>query len=83
MDGVQTVSDEEAFSEVQTFMRESGVSIGLSSGAAIVAAKRIAREEPKANIVVIAPDGVEKYLSLLEQRICLIISDRYNTEYVK
>ena len=32
-------------------MRESGVSIGLSSGAAIVAAKRIAREEPKANIV--------------------------------
>ena len=44
MDGVQTVSDEEAFSEVQTFMRESGISIGLSAGAAIVAAKRIARE---------------------------------------
>ena len=74
MDGVQTVSDEEAFSEVQTFMRESGVSIGLSSGAAIVAAKRIAREEPRANIVVIAPDGVEKYLSLL---------DFANNEYVK
>lgn len=66
MDGVQTVSDEEAFSEVQTFMRESGISIGLSAGAAIVAAKRMARELPKANIVVIAPDGVEKYLSLLE-----------------
>ena len=47
MDGVQTVSDEEAFSEVQTFMRESGVTIGLSSGATIVAAKRIAREVPK------------------------------------
>ena len=74
MDGVQTVSDEEAFSEVQTFMRESGVSIGLSAGAAIVAAKRIAREEPKANIVVIAPDGVEKYLSLL---------DFANNKYVK
>ena len=74
MDGVQTVSDEEAFREVQTFMRESGVSIGLSAGAAIVAAKRIAREDPKANIVVIAPDGVEKYLSLL---------DFANNEYVK
>ena len=74
MDGVQTVSDEEAFSEVQTFMRESGISIGLSAGAAIVAAKRIARELPKANIVVIAPDGVEKYLSLL---------DFGNNEYVK
>ena len=39
-----------------------------------LAAKRIAREEPKANIVVIAPDGVEKYLSLL---------DFANNEYVK
>ena len=74
MDGVQTVSDEEAFSEVQTFMRESGISIGLSAGAAIVAAKRMARELPKVNIVVIAPDGVEKYLSLL---------DFGNNEYVK
>lgn len=74
MDGVQTVSDEEAFSEVQTFMRESGISIGLSAGAAIVAAKRMARELPKANIIVIAPDGVEKYLSLL---------DFGNNEYVK
>lgn len=74
MDGVQTVSDEEAFSEVQTFMRESGISIGLSAGAAIVAAKCMARELPKANIVVIAPDGVEKYLSLL---------DFGNNEYVK
>ena len=74
MDGVQTVSDEEAFSEVQTFMRESGISIGLSAGAAIVAAKRISRDMPNANIVVIAPDGVEKYLSLL---------DFANNEYVK
>lgn len=74
MDGVQTVSDEEAFSEVQTFMRESGISIGLSAGAAIVVAKRMARELPKANIVVIAPDGVGKYLSLL---------DFGNNEYVK
>ena len=74
MDGVQTVSDEKAFSEVQTFMRESGISIGLSAGAAIVAAKRIAQDMPNANIVVIAPDGVEKYLSLL---------DFANNEYVK
>lgn len=74
MDGVETVSDEEAFREVQTFMRESGISIGLSAGAAIVAAKRIARDMPNANIVVIAPDGVEKYLSLL---------DFANNEYVK
>ncbi len=48
MDGVQTVSDE-AFGEVQTFMRESGgISIGLSAGAAIVADKTYcSRHEPK------------------------------------
>lgn len=74
MDGVVTVSDEAAFDEVQRFMRQSGISIGLSAGAAIDAAKRIATDEPHKTIVVIAPDGVEKYLSLMDFK---------NTEYVK
>ena len=47
-------------------MRESGISIGISAAAAVVVAKRIAAERPTQNIVVIAPDGVEKYLSMLD-----------------
>ena len=66
MDDVQTVSDEEAFAQIQTFMRESGISIGISAAAAVVVAKHIAAERPTQNIVVIAPDGVEKYLSMLD-----------------
>lgn len=66
MDDVQTVSDEEAFAQIQTFMCESGISIGISAAAAVVVAKRIAAERPTQNIVVIAPDGVEKYLSMLD-----------------
>ena len=66
MDDVQTVSDEEAFAQIQTLMRESGISIGISAAAAVVVAKRIAAERPTQNIVVIAPDGVEKYLSMLD-----------------
>lgn len=62
---VLTVADEDAFQQVQTFMRESGISIGISAGAAIVAAKRIAAENPGKAVVAIAPDGVEKYLSML------------------
>lgn len=62
---VLTVTDEDAFQQVQTFMRESGISIGISAGAAIVAAKRIAAENPGKAVVAIAPDGVEKYLSML------------------
>lgn len=74
MDAAYTVSDEAAFTEVQRFMRQSGISIGLSAGAAISTAKRISTEEPNKTIVVIAPDGVEKYLSLMDFK---------NTEYVK
>lgn len=74
MNAAYTVSDEAAFTEVQRFMRQSGISIGLSAGAAISTAKRISTEEPDKTIVVIAPDGVEKYLSLMDFK---------NTEYVK
>ncbi len=65
MDEVMTVTDEAALKEVQTFMAESGISIGISAGAAIWAAKQLARTYPGKKVVTIAPDGVEKYLSML------------------
>lgn len=65
MDEVMTVTDEEAMGQVQTFMRESGVSIGISAGAAIFAAKEYSKKHPSDIVVAIAPDGVEKYLSML------------------
>jgi len=65
-DEVITVTDDDAIAQVQTFMRESGISIGISSGAAIWAAKEVSAKYPDKKIVVIAPDGVEKYLSMLE-----------------
>ena len=42
MDEVVTVTDDDAIAQVQTFMRESGISIGISAGAAIKAAKDLA-----------------------------------------
>ncbi len=65
-DGVITISEKEAFEATQQFIRETGISIGVSSGAAIGVAKQIAKQHPTKNIVVVAADGVEKYLSLLE-----------------
>lgn len=73
-DEVLTITDEEAFAEVHNFMRESGISIGISSGAAIAAAKKISAKYPDKAVVTLAPDGVEKYLSMLEFD---------NSEYVK
>lgn len=66
MDEVATVTDEEAMKAVGEFMRQTGISVGISSGAAIAVAKDYAKRYPDKDVVAIAPDGVEKYLSMLD-----------------
>jgi cysteine synthase len=45
--------------------REEGIAAGISSGAAVCAALRVASEmSPDENVVVILPDGAEHYFSL-------------------
>lgn len=65
VDEILTISDEEALNETKNFIRTTGISVGISSGAAIAAAKKLAEKYPEKTIVTIAPDGVEKYLSML------------------
>lgn len=66
VDEVITISGEEAKNTAKAFMRETGISVGISSGAAIAVAKKVAEQHPDKIIVTVAPDGVEKYLSVLE-----------------
>ncbi|WP_019027849.1 cysteine synthase A [Colwellia piezophila] len=65
VDAVELVSNEDAFAMTHRLMKEEGILAGISSGAAVVAAKRIAeRPENKGkNIVVILPSSAERYLS--------------------
>ena len=65
MDEVFTVTSDEAIEETKNFLRSTGIGIGISSGAAIVGAKKAAEKYPGKNIVTILPDGVDKYLSVL------------------
>jgi cysteine synthase A len=46
-------------------MKEEGILAGISSGAAVVAAKRLAErpENKDKNVVVILPSSAERYLS--------------------
>ena len=64
-DEVITVTTEEAYAAARLTVATEGILIGISSGAALHAATVVAsRPENKGkNIVVLLPDGGERYLS--------------------
>ena len=66
MDEVFTVSSDEAIEATKEFVRTTGIGVGISSGAAIAGAKKVAAKYPDKKIVTILPDGVDKYLSMLD-----------------
>ncbi len=57
------VESEEAFEMARRIIKEEGIFVGMSSGAAMLAAYKLAEKIDKGNIVVIFPDRGEKYLS--------------------
>ena len=65
VDRVEQVSNEEAIAVARSLAREEGILCGISCGAAMAVALRLAREPAQAgkNIVVILPDAGERYLS--------------------
>jgi len=65
VDRVETVSNEEAIEMARRLAREEGILSGISSGAAVVAAVRLAGQAEFAGntIVVVLPDSGERYLS--------------------
>jgi cysteinyl-tRNA synthetase len=60
---IVNVQDEEAFEMARTLARKEGIFVGMSSGAAMCAALQRAAELTEGMIIVILPDGGEKYLS--------------------
>jgi len=57
------VESEEAFAMSRRIVHEEGIFVGMSSGAAMIAALSIAQELQQGFIVVVFPDRGEKYLS--------------------
>lgn len=65
VDVVEQVTNEEAIEMAHRLMKEEGILVGISSGAAVVAAKRLAEKPENADkhIVVILASAAERYLS--------------------
>jgi len=63
IDRMVYVKTEEAYDMTRRLAKEEGLLLGISSGAAIHAAVKLAKQITKGVIVVISPDGGEKYLS--------------------
>ncbi len=65
VDRIETVTNDDALEYARRLHVEEGITAGISSGAAMAAADRLAREPGNAGklIVVIFPDSGERYLS--------------------
>ena len=65
IDEVEQVTNEECMEMADKLLKQEGILVGISSGAAVVAAKRYAErpENKDKNIVVILASGTERYLS--------------------
>ena len=65
LDRVEQIESEEAIAASRRLAREEGILAGISSGAAVAAAIRLAARDTFAGktIVVILPDAAERYLS--------------------
>jgi cysteine synthase A len=67
IDGIEKVTSDEALAMARRLIKEEGIPVGISSGAAMVAALRTAEKKENAGkiIVVIIPSYTERYLSTL------------------
>lgn len=59
----EMIESEDAIEMARRIIREEGILVGMSSGAAMLAARRVAERIDSGTIVVIFPDRGEKYLS--------------------
>ena len=63
IDRIIRVDDEEAYQTARMLAKKEGIFCGMSSGASMASAIRVAKEMESGTIVVIIPDGGDRYLS--------------------
>jgi len=64
VDEVITIKDEESYEGVRMLAQKEGILVGISSGANIYAALKLSQIYTNKKIVTVAPDGIDKYMSV-------------------
>ncbi len=65
LDSVITVTDDEAYQTAKLLAKREGLLVGISAGANVFAAQKVAKElGPGKNVVTILPDTGERYISI-------------------
>jgi cysteinyl-tRNA synthetase len=68
------INDEDAYETSRVLAREEGLFVGMSAGAAAYVAIQMARKLPGGIVVIILPDGGERYLSTTLFRTSVMVS---------
>ena len=65
LDRVITVTDDEAYQTTKLLAKKEGLLVGISAGANVFAAQKVAQEfGPGRNVVTVLPDTGERYISI-------------------
>ena len=64
VDEVMTITDEESYKGVRIMAQKEGILVVISSGSNIYAALKLCEMYPDKKIVTVAPDGIDKYMSM-------------------
>ena len=64
VDEVMTITDEESYEGVRIMAQKEGILVGISSGANVYAGLKLCEMYPDKKIVTVAPDGIDKYMSM-------------------
>ena len=64
VDEVMTITDEESYEGVRIMAQKEGILVAISSGANIYAALKLCEMYPDKKIVTVAPDGIDKYMTM-------------------
>ena len=64
LDKIIAIKSDDTIEEAKKLAKERGIFVGISAGANLFVAKQLAKENPEKTIVVIIPDGGDRYLSV-------------------